>query len=157
MPSPPRSESPARGRGRVCIDCPLPDEEAVLGSHRRNLLPCVVAAVGLLACQAPPRTPLPQVGGDACDGLAYVFHLVGRNKDAGDTEQEQREKAAAGSTNPFSAHPDRTLRYWEQVIDYVYRRPEADAEEIRALVQEHCTVQQGRAVLLWPTAGDVTD
>lgn len=104
-----------------------------------------------LACADAPRTLAVPRDGDACEGLAHVFYLVAVNKDRGDSRPKQLEKAREGVTTPFAAQPDKTLRYWEGVIERVYRRPDASADEIRALAQASCTVnEKGQAVLLWP-------
>ena len=109
----------------------------------------------LLACQRPPVTPLPPVGGDVCDDLAYVFFLVARNKDDGRSLDEQLAMAERGVENPFAGHPERTLRDWLRVIEFVYRQPESDAPRIRAQVRDGCHVnERGQAVLLWPREPD---
>jgi hypothetical protein len=105
----------------------------------------------LVACQRPAATPLPPVGGGVCQDLAYVFFLVARNKDEGLSKREQLAMAEAGVENPFAADPDRTRHYWSRVIDFVYRDPDADAQEVRSRVEGDCRVnERGQAVLLWP-------
>ncbi len=104
-----------------------------------------------VACASAPRTLEAPRDGDVCDRLAHVFYMVGVNKDRGDSLPDQLEKAHAGVAHPFAAQPDKTVRYWERVIELVYRRPRASAEEIHALARASCTVnEQGQAVVLWP-------
>ena len=93
----------------------------------------------------------PVSSGNVCEDLAYVFYLVARNKDQQSTQEEQLEMAREGIASPFAAHPGRTLRYWSRVIELVYHHPDADADQIQAMVLDACTVDRnGRAVLLWP-------
>lgn len=94
---------------------------------------------------------MPPPPGDACQGLAYVFRLIGENKDRGMTKREQIQLARGGVGNPFALDPERALHSWLRMIELVYRRPDANAREIQAMALRACTVNdRGQVVLLWP-------
>jgi hypothetical protein len=111
-------------------------------------------ALLLLACQAPPTTPVPPNDGEPCAGLAYVFLLIAQEKDRGSTREAQIEMVRESVDSPFVSRPDETLRHLLHVVDLVYRCPDSSAGEIEAIVRDGCVVdEQGRAVLKasWPT------
>jgi hypothetical protein len=119
------------------------------GRRLRLLALCLA----LLACEtaAPPVTPYPPKAEGVCAQLAYAFFLVAEKRDRGSTREDQIETARESVDNPFARHPDETLAFLLRMVDFVYRRPEASAEQIQAQVMEGCAVdQRGQAVLLWP-------
>jgi hypothetical protein len=103
----------------------------------------------LLACESPPRTPLPPDGGsDVCTRLAYVFYLVAEKRERGIGEREQIEALASDVDNPFTLHPGETHEGLRRVVEIVYARPRGDPRELEAEVSESCSVDaQGQAVL----------
>jgi hypothetical protein len=114
----------------------------------------VAFALLLLACQAPPTTPIPPKSGEVCADLAYVFLLVAEEKDRGSTKEAQIEMMRETVDNPFVSRPNETLRHLLQVVDLVYGRSDATAREIEAIVLDDCVVdEQRRAVLTtnWTT------
>ncbi len=108
-------------------------------------------AASLLACGAPATTPTPPPGANACESLAYVFFLVAENRDRGRTREEQVEMMRASVDNPFAKQPEETLRSLLGVVDLVYQRTDAGADEIRDSVLQSCSIDEtGRAILSRP-------
>lgn len=108
-------------------------------------------AASVVACNAPATTPAPPPSENACESLAYVFFLVAENRDRGRTREEQVEMMRASVDNPFAKHPEKTLRSLLGVVDLVYQRTDASADEIRDSVLHTCSVDEtGRAILSRP-------
>ena len=108
-------------------------------------------AASLVACHAPSTMPAPPPSGGSCESLAYVFFLVAENRDRGRTQQEQIEMLRASVDNPFARNPEATLRSLLGVVELVYQRTDASADEIRDSVLHTCSVdERGRAILSRP-------
>jgi len=127
--------------------------------RRRNCCALVCALLALvgallaLACRAPITAPPPPRSGGPCADLAFAFFLVAEKRDHGSTRDEQIEALQAGVASPFAQRPEQTLEELLHVVDLVYRRPDASARELEALVRERCVVdERGQAVLraAWP-------
>jgi hypothetical protein len=116
------------------------------------LLLCLAAL--LAACHRAPATSVPRNPSDPCEGLAYVFFMIGEGRDRGITKQQQIEKAREGVESPFVRRQEETADHWIRAIELVYREPDADAHEIERRVLDRCSVnERGQAVLLWPKQG----
>ena len=112
------------------------------------------AVLALAGCRSPlPSTPAPSTGGaGACGELARVFRDAAEKRDQGVSRESQIRWARASADDPATPDPSGTLRYLLQTIDFVYGRPEVDADGIEAQVLACCLVNdEGRAVLYLPT------
>jgi hypothetical protein len=84
---------------------PAPAARSV-GSISRSGSPAlarVAFALLLLACQSPPTPPVPPMGGEVCEDLAYIFLLVAEERDRGSTKEAQIEILRKSADDPFVA------------------------------------------------------
>jgi hypothetical protein len=110
-------------------------------------------ALVFLACQGPLSAPVPPAGGGPCADLAHIFFLVADQRDHGTPRDALIRALRTGVDSPFAIHPNATFRDLLRVVDLVYRRRDAKAPEIEAMVRHDCVVDgRGRPVLrtLWP-------
>lgn len=83
-----------------------------------------------------------------CEDLAYVFFLVARQRERGESRDTQLARLRESVQNPFTTRPELALRNLAEVVDRVYDSPHRNARELEASVLDDCSVdERGQAVL----------